>query len=64
MLLIPSALVLSMVHSVSWPMGSEGTILGRNDLWHWEYGWYALAWAALVILVFAIIEEVKKQLRP
>lgn len=57
LLLIPSALILTMAQSVSWSMGSEGTVLGRSVHWYPEYIFYALTLAALVSLVFGIIER-------
>ena len=61
LLLIPSALIVSEMHSMSWwydPGDVEGY---RYESWHSEYLWYALALTAIVVVVFALIEEIIKR---
>ncbi len=56
LLIIPSALIVAQMHSMSWwydPGDVEGQ---RYDIWYSEYLWWALALAAVVIIVFSLIE--------
>ena len=57
-LLIPSALIASTAHSVGWYNGLGSTVHTRYDSWHEEFLGYAFALAALVVIVFTIIEVV------
>ena len=57
-LLIPSALIASNAHSVGWYNGLGSTVHTRYDSWHEEFLGYAFALAALVVIVFTIIEVV------
>ena len=57
-LLIPAALIASNAHSVGWYNGLGSTVHTRYDSWHEEFLGYAFALAALVVIVFTIIEVV------
>ena len=57
LLLIPSALIVSGMHSTGW-WYNPGDVEGhRYDFWSAEYLWYALAAAVIVFLFFALIES-------
>lgn len=60
MLLIPSAFIAQYMHEFGWHRYSGETEWERYDSWHMEYFWMALGWALLVVVVFAIIEAIKK----
>ena len=56
LLIIPSALIVSEMHSVSW-WYDPGVVEGqRYESWYSEYLWYALALVAIVFIVFSLIE--------
>lgn len=56
LLIIPSALIVSEMHSMGW-WYDLGDIEGqRYESWHLEYLWYALALVAVVFIVFSLIE--------
>ncbi len=57
-LLIPSALIASSAHTVGWYNALGSTVHTRYDYWHTEFLGYAFALAALVVIVFTIIEMV------
>lgn len=57
-LLIPSALIVSTSHYVGWQGAPGSTVPTRYDSWSTEYFGYAFALAALVVIVFTIIEVV------
>lgn len=56
-LLIPSALIVSNSHYVGW-QGAPGSAHTRYDSWDTEYFGYAFALAAMVVIVFTIIEVI------
>ena len=56
LLLIPSALLVSRVHSTSWTYNAGDTAVKRYDYWETEYLCYALALVAIVFIVFSLIE--------
>jgi len=62
-LLIPSALIASSAHSVGWYNGLGSTVHTRYDSWHEEFLGYAFALAALVVIVFTIIEVIVSKKR-
>lgn len=55
-LFIPSALIASEMHSMGWWHEAGSTVGQRYDLWRTEYLWYALALAAIVLLLFSLLE--------
>lgn len=55
-LLIPSALIASNTHSVGWYNTQGSSVHTRYDYWHTDYLGYAFALAALIVIVFTIIE--------
>ncbi len=65
LLFIPAAITVSEMHFVSWTYEGynefEPTSWVRYDHWSIEYLWYAIIYAALVYLVFALIEAVFKK---
>lgn len=66
---IPSALIVSNMHSMGWthllPNENEWTAdsLTRYDIWETEYLWYTLALAGIVIIVFSVIAYFQERLR-
>ena len=68
-LMIPSALLCSMWHSVGFVhmgeiIGSEDTttaIFEKYDIWYSEYLYMAFGWAILVVVVFALFEIVLRR---
>ena len=56
-LLIPSALIVSNSHYVGW-QGAPGSAHTRYDSWATEHFGYAFALAAMVVIVFTIIEVI------
>ncbi len=65
LLFIPAAITVSEMHFVSWTHEGynefEPTSWVRYDHWLIEYLWYAIIYAALVYLVFALIDAVFKK---
>lgn len=57
-MLIPSALLVSMAHNTGWVRYAGDTTSSRYDYWLPEYFGYAIALAAMVVILFAIIEAV------
>ena len=57
-LLIPSALIASSAHSVGWYNGLGSTVHTRYDSWQEQFLGYAFALAALVVIVFTVIEVI------
>lgn len=55
-LFIPSAYMVSLTHYVGWISTTEGATPNRYEFWETKYFGYALGLAAVVIIVFAIIE--------
>lgn len=62
-LLIPSALITSNAHYVGWYNTPGSTVHTRYDSWATEHLGYAFALAALVVIVFTIIEVVIRKKR-
>ena len=62
-LLIPSALIASSAHSVGWYNGLGSTVHTRYDSWQEQFLGYAFALAALVVIVFTIIEVIVSKKR-
>lgn len=58
MLLIPSALIASNAHYVGWYNSPGSTVHTRYDSWQEQFLGYAFALAALVVIVFTIIEVI------
>ena len=56
LLFIPSALIVSEWHSMGWQCYAGDTDIQRYDLWQTEYLWYALALAAIVLVVFSLLD--------
>ena len=57
-MLIPSALIASNSHYVVWYNAPGSTVHTRYDYWATEHLGYAFALAALVVIVFTIIEVI------
>lgn len=57
-LLIPSALIASNAHYVSWHNAPGSTVYTKYDSWATEYLGYAFAIAFFVIVLFTIIEVI------
>lgn len=55
-LLIPSALIVSEMHSMGWWHDPGSTVGQRYESWHTEYLWYALALAVIIFVVFSLID--------
>ena len=55
-LLIPSALIASQMHSMGWLHDAGSTVGQRDEYWYTEYRWYALALAAIVFIVFSLLD--------
>lgn len=56
LLIIPSSLIVSEMHSMGW-WYDLGDVEGqRYESWYSEYLWYALAFVAVVFIVFSLIE--------
>ena len=64
LLFIPSAIIVSEMHSTGWQY-NPGDVEGqRYDFWNLEYLWYALALVAIIFIVFALIEcLIKKKVK-
>ena len=56
LLIIPSALIVSNMHSMSWWHGPGDIEWQRYEAWYTEYLLYALVLAASVFIVFSLIE--------
>lgn len=56
LLIIPSALIVSEMHSMGWWQGPSDVEWQRYESWYSEYLWYALALVAVVFIVFSLIE--------
>ncbi len=59
-LFIPSALIVSEWHSISY---ADDTDIQRYDSWQTEYLWYALALAAIVLILFSLLDIVVNKRR-
>lgn len=55
-LFIPSALIVSEWHSMGWHRYADVTDFQRYDFWQTEYLWYALALAAIVLILFSLLD--------
>lgn len=55
-LFIPSAMVVSELHTMGWYNLAGDTAVERYDLWQTEYLWYALSWAAVVFILSSLLE--------
>jgi len=60
-LFIPSALIVSEMHSVGWWYDPGSTVGQRSESWYTEYLWYALALAGIIVVAFALIEKMLKR---
>ncbi len=56
LLIIPSALLVSEMHSVYWLYGPGDVECQRYESWDSEYLWYALVLVVIVFIVFSLIE--------
>lgn len=55
-LFIPSVLIASEMHSMGWWHEAGSTVGQRYEYWYTEYLWYALALAAVVFLLFSLLD--------
>lgn len=61
MLFLPCAYFMMGIHGVIWLGESEWGPHTREEYWDVKYLFYAIIWAALVVVVFKVVERLRKK---